>query len=100
MKCRLHCILSVQSYFNLYTFVMFLAWIGVAVISVFRVELIEDAEWPASGNLSLANATDSQRFLGRMTVDTYLVKRIYQAMLNKDMKDGHLFAKIITDGRL
>merc|ERR1740123_762908 len=56
--------------FNLYTFVVFLAWIGVAVISGFRVDLIES--WPAAGNFSAANMTSSERFMGRMTVDTYL----------------------------
>jgi len=59
-----------KSYFNLYTFVVFLAWIGVAVISGFRVDLIES--WPAAGNFSAGNLTSSERFMGRMTVDTYL----------------------------
>jgi len=59
-----------KSYFNLYTFVVFLAWIGVAVISGFRVNLIDP--WPAGGHFTGDNVTDSSRFLGRMTVDTYL----------------------------
>jgi len=59
-----------KSYFNLYTFIVFLAWIGVAVISGFRVNLIDP--WPAGGMFTGDNVTDSKRFLGRMTVDTYL----------------------------
>jgi len=59
-----------KSYFNLYTFIVFLAWIGVAVISGFRVNLIDP--WPSSYNFTGDNSTDSKRFMGRMTVDTYL----------------------------
>ena len=73
-----------KSYFNLYTFVVFLAWIGkrlhqvnlnitmsfssgVAVISGFRVDLIES--WPAAGNFSAGNMTSSERFMGRVRTD-------------------------------
>ena len=71
-----------KSYFNLYTFVVFLAWIGeqknikvfndhelfnegVAVISGMRVELISN--WPAGGNFTGDNVTHSDRFLGRVS---------------------------------
>ena len=55
-----------KSYFNLYTFIVFLAWIGVAVISGFRVNLIDP--WPSSGNFSGDNSTDSKRFMGRVSL--------------------------------
>ena len=74
-----------KSYFNLYTFIVFLAWIGqqdynddddddddnynnnagVAVISAFRVKLIDP--WPAGGYFTGDNVTDSTRFLGRVS---------------------------------
>ena len=72
-----------KSYFNLYTFIVFLAWIGqhdynnddddddvdddtgVAVISGFRVKLIDP--WPAGGYFTAENVTDSTRFLGRVS---------------------------------
>ena len=71
-----------KSYFNLYTFIVFLAWIGkhdcndddeddddtgVAVISGFRVNLIDP--WPAGGVFTGENVTDSTRFLGRVSAD-------------------------------
>ena len=56
-----------KSYFNLYTFIVFLAWIGVAVISGFRVNLIDP--WPAGGVFTGDNVTDSTRFLGRVSAD-------------------------------
>jgi len=59
-----------KTYFNLYTFVVFLAWIGLAVITGRRVDKIDS--WPASQVFVASNATDSDRFLGRMTVDTYI----------------------------
>jgi len=68
-----------KSYFNLYTFVVFLAWIGVAVISGMRVELISN--WPAGGNFTGDNVTHSDRFLGRMTVDTYLGSVLSNALI-------------------
>lgn len=67
-----------KSYFNLYTFIMFLAWIGVAVISGLRVELIDP--WPPS-KLMGDNVTDSKRFMGRMTVDSYLGSVLSNAII-------------------
>merc|ERR1719346_972446 len=67
-----------KSYFNLYTFVMFLAWIGVAVISGMRVDLIDP--WPPS-QLMGDNVTDSKRFMGRMTVDSYLGSVLSNAII-------------------
>ena len=82
-----------KSYFNLYTFVVFLAWIGkrlhqdsllsrtmlswlgVAVISGFRVDLIES--WPAAGNFSAGNLTSSERFMGRVRTDMIMFNVLY-----------------------
>lgn len=58
-----------KSYFNLYTFIVFLAWIGVAVISGFRVNLIDP--WPAGGMFTGDNVTDSKRFMGRVSLYTW-----------------------------
>ena len=72
-----------KSYFNLYTFVVFLAWIGespvmshlscvissvsgIAVISGFRVDLI--SPWPSTGMFVGENVTHSDRFLGRVSM--------------------------------
>ena len=57
---------------------MFLAWIGVAVISGMRVDLIDP--WPPS-QLMGDNATDSKRFMGRMTVDSYLGSVLSNAII-------------------
>jgi len=59
-----------KTYFNLYTFVLFLGWIGLAVIIGGRVDLVDP--WPAEKTFSGENVTSSDRFLGRMTVDTYI----------------------------
>jgi len=59
-----------KTYFNLYTFVVFLGWIGLAVITGRRVERVDP--WPAESTFTAANVTHSDRFLGRMTVDTYI----------------------------
>ena len=57
---------------------MFLAWIGVAVISGMRVDLIDP--WPPS-QLMGDNVTDSKRFMGRMTVDSYLGSVLSNAII-------------------
>jgi len=59
-----------KTYFNLYTFVVFLGWIGLAVITGRRVDRVDP--WPAESTFTAANVTHSDRFLGRMTVDTYI----------------------------
>jgi len=59
-----------KTYFNLYTFVVFLGWIGLAVITGRRVDIVDP--WPAEKVFTAGNVTDSDRFLGRMTVDTYI----------------------------
>jgi len=59
-----------KTYFNLYTFIVFLGWIGLAVITGRRVERVDP--WPAEKLFTGDNITDSERFLGRMTVDTYI----------------------------
>jgi len=59
-----------KTYFNLYTFVLFLGWIGLAVITGRRVDRVDP--WPAEKAFSGDNVTSSDRFLGRMTVDTYI----------------------------
>lgn len=56
-----------KTYFNLYTFLVFLAWIGLAVITGRRVERLTDS-WPADGAFTAANLTSSDRFLGRVGV--------------------------------
>merc|ERR1719244_1707549 len=59
-----------KTYFNLYTFVVFLGWIGLAVITGRRVDKVDT--WPAENTFTANNVTDSDRFLGRMTIDTYI----------------------------
>lgn len=60
-----------KTYFNLYTFILFLGWFGLAVLTVFRVERITD--WPADvGNFTGGNSTSEQRFFSRMIVDSYI----------------------------
>jgi len=59
-----------KTYFNLYTFVVFLGWIGLAVITGRRVDRVDN--WPAENTFTAENVTHSDRFLGRMTVDTYI----------------------------
>jgi len=59
-----------KTYFNLYTFVVFLGWIGLAVITGRRVDKVDT--WPAENTFTVNNVTDSDRFLGRMTIDTYI----------------------------
>jgi len=59
-----------KTYFNLYTFVVFLGWIGLAVITGRRVDRVDT--WPAENTFTAENVTHSDRFLGRMTVDTYI----------------------------
>merc|ERR1719500_2736152 len=56
-----------KTYFNLYTFIVFLAWFGLAVIAGMRVFKMDDEiVWPCD------NATSEKRFLSRMTVDSYM----------------------------
>ena len=63
-----------KTYFNLYTFVVFLAWIGLAVITGRRVDKIDS--WPASQVFVASNATDSDRFLGRVIHDNLNVLKL------------------------
>merc|ERR1719430_589568 len=62
-----------KTYFNLYTFIMFLAWFGLAVIAGMRVTKMDsEIKWPSEvANLG-DNSTIPNRFLCRMTVDTYI----------------------------
>ena len=69
-----------KSYFNLYTFVVFLAWIGVAVISGMRVDLVTD--WPAGGNFVGDNVTHSDRFLGRVSIITFIINIIIYTLIS------------------
>merc|ERR1712168_685621 len=50
-----------KTYFNLYTFVVFLGWIGLAVIAALRVCKMDT--WPAENTFTTNNVTDSDRFL-------------------------------------
>jgi len=58
-----------KSYFNMYTFIIFLGWIGVAVLTGTRIDKV--SSWPADGMFTAANASDHQRFFSRTTMDTY-----------------------------
>merc|ERR550534_1534339 len=63
-----------KTYFNLYTFVVFLAWFGLAVIAALRVcKMDNEITWPCDNTTALMgeNATSEKRFLSRMTVDSY-----------------------------
>jgi len=62
-----------KTYFNLYTFIMFLAWFGLATIAGLRVCKIDtEIQWP-SADLSVGNDSSiPKRFLSRMTVDAYI----------------------------
>lgn len=64
-----------KTYFNLYTFIVFLAWFGLAVIAGMRVFKMDDEiVWPCDNTTAMtaANATSEKRFLSRMTVDSYM----------------------------
>merc|ERR1719384_1923228 len=64
-----------KTYFNLYTFVVFLAWFGLAVIAALRVcKMDNEITWPCENKTALMgeNATSEKRFLSRMTVDSYI----------------------------
>merc|ERR1719167_496 len=64
-----------KTYFNLYTFVVFLAWFGLAVIAALRVcKMDNEITWPCDNTTALMgeNATSEKRFLSRMTVDSYI----------------------------
>merc|ERR1712061_734923 len=64
-----------KTYFNLYTFVVFLAWFGLAVIAALRVcKMDNEITWPCDNKTALMgeNATSEKRFLSRMTVDSYI----------------------------
>lgn len=60
-----------KSYFNLYTFIIFIGWVGLATITGLRVDKVSN--WP--GDLMAvggsANATNPLRFLTKSSVDTY-----------------------------
>ncbi|XP_023335000.1 uncharacterized protein LOC111706370 [Eurytemora carolleeae] len=58
-----------KTYFNIYTFVVFLGWIGLSVLTGMRINLY--TTWPAQAVFTPDNSTTANRFLGRMTVDTY-----------------------------
>ena len=59
-----------KTYFNLYTFVVFLGWIGLAVITGRRVDRVDT--WPAENTFTPNNVTDSDRFLGRVSCYLYI----------------------------
>merc|ERR1711962_761568 len=64
-----------KTYFNLYTFVVFLAWFGLAVIAALRVcKMDNEITWPCDNATALMGetATSEKRFLSRMTVDSYI----------------------------
>ncbi len=59
-----------KSYFNLYTFVLFIGWIGLAVINGLRSDNV--ALWPSDVVRTAENATAPQRFLSKSAADTYI----------------------------
>jgi len=62
-----------KTYFNLYTFIMFLAWFGLAVIAGLRIDKMDrEIKWPAELAVTNATMNSEARFLTRMTVDAYV----------------------------
>jgi len=60
-----------KSYYNLYTFIIFAGWIGLACVSGLRIN--EDhIEWPDKSDLDTLNATDPRRYVSKSTADTYM----------------------------
>jgi len=60
-----------KSYFNLYTFVVFIGWIGLCVVSFLRMDRID--VWPSDRVYVAENKTEPQRYLTRASFDTYVV---------------------------
>jgi len=62
-----------KSYFNLYTFILFLSWYGMAIVAGFRIHKIDiDIMWPRE-ELRTGNETVSERrFFSRLMVDGYV----------------------------
>merc|ERR1719150_1064429 len=50
-----------KTYFNMYTFLVFIGWIGLAVLTGIRIDTI--TTWPAETHM---NSTQPQRFFGKM----------------------------------
>lgn len=59
-----------KSYFNLYTFVIFIGWVGLATITGLRVNDVGTESWP--GTKPGVNATSHLRFITRSSMDTYV----------------------------
>jgi len=60
-----------KSYYNLYTFIIFAGWIGLAAVSGLRIN--EDyIVWPDKSSLDTLNATDPRRYVSKSTADTYM----------------------------
>ena len=82
-----------KSYFNLYTFIVFLAWIGVTVISGMRVDLIDP--WPAAGVFTPDNVTDSARFLGRVSLQSIVLSLIILLQMTVDTYLGSVMSNAL-----
>merc|ERR1712088_295292 len=50
-----------KSYFNLYTFVIFIGWVGLATITGLRVSDVPTEKWP--GTMAGANASNHLKFI-------------------------------------
>jgi len=59
-----------KSYFNLYTFVIFIGWVGLATITGLRVSDVPTEKWP--GTMAGANASNHLKFITRSSMDTYV----------------------------
>jgi len=59
-----------KSYFNLYTFVIFIGWVGLATITGLRVSDVPTENWP--GTKPGMNATSHLKFITRSSMDTYV----------------------------
>lgn len=70
-----------KSYFNLYTFVIFIGWVGLAAVSGLKMENNETA-WPGdNATFVVQNPVDPKRFLTKASIDTYLAATWVAALI-------------------
>lgn len=67
-----------KSYFNLYTFVLFIGWIGLAVVSGIRTGKVDS--WPAE-NYTMNDPLHPKRFISRGAADTYVASLFTAALV-------------------
>jgi hypothetical protein len=83
-----------KTYFNLYTFVVFLGWIGLAVITGRRVDRVDP--WPAEKVFTADNVTDSDRFLGRVSKLLRYLEKLFFVQMTVDTYIGSVFSNCIV----